>query len=173
VNPWTVEALAGLGAGMVWASPELSGRQLAALVAASPLPVGALVFGRLELMVAEHCVIGTGVECRNECAACARRRRHWTLRDQKGYEFPVTTDTSGRTHLYNAVTLDLSRSVRELLDAGVASMRLELHTLSAEGAAEATRAWRGVLDAALAGSVSPEAPLVEPATSGHFYRGVR
>lgn len=173
VNPWTAEALAGLGARMVWASPELSGRQLAALSESSPLPVGALVFGRLELMVAEHCVIGTGVECARDCAGCARRRRRWMLLDRKGYEFPVTTDASGRTHLYNAVMLDLSRSVRELLDAGLAALRLELHALTAEEAAEATRAWRRVLDDAMAGGPSPLTPLVEPATSGHFYRGVR
>ena len=32
LNPWTVAVLADLGASLVWASPELSGRQIAALV---------------------------------------------------------------------------------------------------------------------------------------------
>ncbi len=173
VNPWTAAALADLGARMLWASAELSGRQLAMLAATSPLPVGVLVFGRLELMVAEHCVIGTGVQCGRACGQCARRRRPWKLRDEKGYEFPLVTDGSGRTHLYNAVTLDLSRSVRELLDTGLAALRLELPGETAEEAAGVTRAWRAILDAAVAGGPSPEAPLVAPATSGHFYRGVR
>ncbi len=172
-NPWTAEVLAGLGARMLWASPELSGRQLSALSAASPLPVGALAFGRLELMVAEHCVIAAGGECGGQCVTCGRRRRRWSLRDAKGYEFPVTTDACGRSRVYNAVTLDLSRSARELVETPLEAVRLELEYAGPEEAAEATRAWRRVLDAVEAGRPAPEAPLVEPATTGHFYRGVR
>jgi putative protease len=124
-------------------------------------------------MVAEHCVIGAGRECDRDCPACGRRRVGWRLRDAKGYEFPVTTDATGRTRVYNSVTLDLSRSIRELVEARPAALRLELHTASPEEAAEYTRAWRRVLEDALAGRPAPEGPIVEPATSGHFYRGVR
>ncbi|HEY3317309.1 MAG TPA: DUF3656 domain-containing protein [Coriobacteriia bacterium] len=173
VNPWAAETLADLGAGMLWASPELNGRQLAALAGGSSLPVGALVFGRLELMVAEHCVIAAGRDCDRSCLGCARRARRWRLRDAKGYEFPVTTDVAGRSRVYNAVTLDLSRSVRELAEARLAAVRLELETSSAEEAAEAVGAWRRVLEEAEAGMPAPASPLVEPATTGHFYRGVR
>ncbi|MBA4370916.1 MAG: peptidase U32, partial [Coriobacteriaceae bacterium] len=72
-NPWSCAALSDLGASLVWASPELSGRQLRALVAASAVPVGTLVYGRTELMIAEHCVLQAAGPCSHECATCARR----------------------------------------------------------------------------------------------------
>lgn len=173
VNPWAVAALAELGAAFVWASPELSSRQLESLVERAPVPVGVLAGGRVELMVAEHCILQAAGECSHACDRCARRGRAWTLRDRKEYSFPVTSDAAGRAHLYNAVPLDLSRSIPELLASGVAAVRLDLQGESPEEAARITRAWRERLDAAAAGRPLPETAIVEPATSGHFYRGLR
>ena len=173
VNPWSAAALAGIGATGVWASPELSGRQLAALVEGSPVPVGVVAAGRFELMVAEHCVLQAAGECDRRCAGCARRARTWVLRDRKGYEMPVTTDAEGRAHIYNAVPLDLSRALPELLKVGVSAIRLELQSSDAEDAARVTRAWRTRLDAAIKGGPLPEAPVTEPSTSAHFFRGLR
>jgi U32 family peptidase len=173
LNPWSAEVLAGLGAAMVWASPELSGRQLATLASSSPVPVGVVVFGRLELMVAEHCVLQAAGECGRRCDRCDRRRGSWVLRDRKGYEFPVTTDATGRAHLYNSVRLDLVRPLDEVVAAGVAAVRLELHTETAEDAARLTSLWRRAADAVIAGAEPPPEALVSPATTGHFFRGVR
>ena len=160
-----------LGATFVWASPELSGRQMAALAAASPLPVGVLVGGRTELMVAEHCVVSAAGPCSGACVTCARQSG-WTLRDRKDYEFPVRTDAAGRSHVYNSVPLDLSRALDDIVGPGVAAIRLDLQTETADTAAGLTRAWRTRLDVMLAGAPSPEEPLVQPSTSGHFFRGV-
>jgi putative protease len=173
VNPWTAAAFAELGATGVWASPELSGRQLASVVAGSPVPVGVVAAGRLELMVAEHCVLQAAGECDHRCAGCARRAGVWVLRDRKGYEMPVTTDADGRAHIYNAVPLDLSRALPELLSSGVSAIRLDLQSSDVEDAARVTRAWRVRLDAALKGSPVPETPVSEPSTSAHFFRGLR
>jgi U32 family peptidase len=173
VNPWSAAVLEEMGAAAVWASPELSGRQLASLVASSPVPVGVVVAGRLELMVAEHCVLQAAGECDHACAGCARRGGRWVLRDRKGYEMPVTTDAEGRAHVYNAVPLDLSRALAELLASGVAALRLDLQSSEPAEAARVTREWRARLDAALEGASLPEAPVTEPSTSAHFYRGLR
>ena len=173
VNPWSTEVLAGLGATAVWASTELSGRQIASLVAGSRVPVGVVVAGRLELMVAEHCVLQAAGPCDHLCAGCSRRARPWALRDRKGYEMPVTTDAEGRAHLYNAVPLDLSRALPELLAAGVSALRLDLQSSGAQEAAALTHAWRLRLDAALKGARLPETPVSEPSTSAHFFRGLR
>jgi putative protease len=172
-NPWSAAVLAGMGASGVWASPELSGRQLAALVARSPVPVGAIVAGRLELMVAEHCVLQSAGECDHLCAGCARRGQAWVLRDRKGYEMPVVTDAGGLAHIYNAVPLDLSRALPEILDAGAAALRLDLQSSDAPAAARITDAWRHRLDAALEGTPLPDTPATEPSTSAHFFRGLR
>lgn len=172
-NPWAVSALAGLGADMVWASPELTGSRLAEVVSRSPLPVGALVYGRLELMVSEHCILQAAGECAQNCARCVRRMSLWWLRDQKGYEFPVMTDPSGRSHVFNSVTLDLSRALGEVIDAGVAAVRLDMSTETPSEAARVTSAMAEAVRTVAAGGAPPALPIVDPATSGHFFRGVR
>jgi putative protease len=172
VNPWTVAALAEIGASSVWASPELSGRQLASLVAQSAVPVGVVVHGRLELMVTEHCVLQSSGECSHECGRCRRRLAVFGLRDRKDYVFPVITDPRGRSHIYNSVTQDLSRAIGEIVSAGVASVRLDLHLEAPAQAATLVRAYRKLVLEAVAERRAPKEPLADPSTSGHFFRGL-
>ncbi|MGB4580999.1 MAG: U32 family peptidase, partial [Coriobacteriia bacterium] len=172
LNGHAAAKVAGMGAGFVWASPELSGRQLADLVTTSAVPVGCVVWGRLELMVAEQCVLMAAGDCGRRCASCARRRGWWRLRDHKGYEFPVTTDESGRTHVMNSVTLDLVRALDEVVACGVSAVRVDFTDEGVSRVAEVVRAVRSALTAVVNGAPAPERPLVEPSTSGHFYRGV-
>jgi putative protease len=173
LNAWTSEALGSLGASLVWASPELTGRQLARLVADSPVPVGAVVHGRVELMVAENCVLMSAGECARSCATCARRRATWTLEDRKHYRFPVRTDATGRTHVYNSVPLDLSRALPEIVAAGVAAVRLELHTSTPDEARRLVGEYRRLLGSAVAGLPPDEHTVESPSTTGHYFRGVR
>jgi len=172
-NPWTASAVAEIGASLVWASPELTGHRLRDVVSGSPIAVGCLVYGRLELMVAEHCILQAAGECSSHCVTCTRRSSRWILRDQKEYEFPVVTDTSGRSHVYNSVTLDLSRALDEVLATGVAAVRLDMTVESPEEAARITGSFVRMVAAVEAGGAPPENALVSPATSGHFFRGVR
>ncbi len=172
LNAHAVAQLAELGAGLVWLSPELSGTQIAAVCSEAPVPVGVSVWGRQEVMVTEHCVLMAEGDCDRRCGACERRREGRSLRDRKGYEFPVRTDVTGRTHLYNSVRLDLLSTLAEIVDAGVTAIRLDVHTEDATSAAEAvTRATRA-LEAVAAGKALPERPRVGT-TSGHYFRGVQ
>lgn len=172
LNAHAAAALDDMGATFVWASPELSGRQLSALAQSSPVPVGCLVWGRVELMAAEQCVLQAAGPCARHCATCVRRSGWWTLRDQKGYEFPVMTDASGRSHIMNSVTLDLTRALDEVRAAGVAAIRVDFSNESPSRVREITAALRHALDTVVAGGSPPEKPLTEPSTSGHFYRGL-
>ena len=172
VTAHTAAALHELGAGFVWASPEISGRQLKALAAVAPVGVGAVVWGRVELMVSEQCVLQAAGSCARHCASCARRGRWWLLRDQKGYEFPVTTDTGGRSHIVNSVTLDLTPALPEIVGAAVTAIRLDFSVESPDQAAAVTARIRTALDDVCAGRPAPVRPIVEPATKGHFYRGL-
>lgn len=172
LNAHAAAALSEMGADFVWASPELSGRQMASFAESSPVPVGCLVWGRVELMVTEQCVLQASGPCGRQCASCARRGGWWTLRDQKGYEFPVTTDASGRSHIMNSVTLDLTRALDEIVAAGIAAVRLDFSNESEMRVREATTAVRRSLDTVVAGGSPPDRPYAEPSTSGHFYRGL-
>jgi putative protease len=167
-NPRSAEVLAAMGAGRVWLSPELRLEQVADTTAGVDAPCGVAVYGRQELMVTQHCVLGVG-GCDGRCETCTRRGWH-TLRDEKGYEFPVTSDRSGRSHICNSVPLDVTHAMGDILDAGVGAVRVDLTTESAAGAQEVVGRVRASVEAALAGAEPP--PRLEGTTTGHFFRGV-
>ena len=123
-------------------------------------------------MVSEQCVLQASGPCGRRCPSCERRQGWWRLRDQKGYEFPVTTDPSGRSHIMNSVTLDLVRALGEIVSAGVSAVRLDFSDETVERAREITAAVRSALTSVVSGGEAPEKPLIEPSTSGHFYRGL-
>jgi putative protease len=172
VNPWTVEVLSHLGATATWLSPELSESQVRAVARASASATAVMAFGRTELMVAENCVLAAQGPCDRKCGPCARRRTDWVLRDRKGYEFPTLTDVSGRSHIFNAVTLDLSKALPQIIEAGVGIVGIDARLLTAGEARRVVSAFRDRLDRAVAGLDVPQEPLISPATAGHFFRGV-
>jgi len=171
MNQYSVAELADMGAGFVWLSPELSSRQVAEVARLSPVPVGVAVVGRQEVLVTEHCVLMSEGECREKCETCKRRTGWRFLRDRKGYSFPVQTDPTGRSHVFNAVPLDLTHALPELLETGVAALRLDLETERANTAAATVARVRQSLQDALAGR-APESQDRRGVTSGHFFRGV-
>lgn len=169
-NPYSAMALADLGAEFVWLSPELSGRQTAALAAVSKVPVGIAVGGLTEVMVTEHCVLMSLGPCSPRCETCARRQDHWALRDRKGYCFPVRTDPTGRTHIYNSVPLDLTEALPEIIESGVAAIRLDIETmLTGAVSREVARVRHALIDAYAGREITPLSTVV---TRGHFYRGI-
>ncbi len=179
VNPWSVAVLNRLGADEVWLSPELSEQQIASIARQSSVPLGTAIYGRQELMVTEHCVLMSEGECDRNCRGCSRRAQTRWLRDRKGYRFPVLTDVAGRSHIYNAVPLDLVPRLAEVLATGVRMLRLDLHSESPAEASTAVQRVRRAIGLAEAG-VAPEPAEAEArraagdrqTTSGHFYRGV-
>lgn len=173
LNVQAVAQLAELGAAFVWLSPELTGRQIAEIAAASPLGVGVAVFGRQEIMVTEHCVLMAEGECNRQCETCTRRSSRRFLRDRKDYDFPVLTDSKGRSHIFNAVPLDLADAIPELASAGVSAVRLDLELDSADEAASRTAAFREVLDRVGGRTGRSTRKRGSGTTSGHYFRGVR
>ncbi|MCL2324191.1 MAG: U32 family peptidase [Actinomycetia bacterium] len=169
-NAYSVRELARRGAKLVWLSPELSGRQIADIVASVPVPVGIAISGRSELMVTEHCLLMAQGPCDQRCASCKRREVPTALRDRLGYHFPITTDPTGRSHLYNSVPLDLSEALPEIIAAGVDAIRIDGELLSPRSLSqECARIRRAIV--AAHGSGEFEKPNT-PVTKGHFFRGV-
>ena len=108
--------------------------------------------------------------CDENCAECPRRKSPHVLKDRKGYEFPVVTDAMGRSHLYNAVELDIASSMPELLAAGISSYMVDATLMNAEETAHAVgRAIRALHVAQNDGNAIAKMPNT---TSGHLYRGV-
>ena len=176
-NPHTVKALQDKYAPLrIWLSPELSGRQILGISQRSTAALGVGFFGQQEVMVTEACILEGLTDynnpCTQNCVDCNRRRRHYALRDKKGYSFPISSDPFGRSHIYNSVPLDLTGAFGELLDCGIAALRLDVeNTLNTQAAKEVARARRNLI--AMAGDGDLELPTrPETVTKGHFFRGV-
>lgn len=154
----------------VWLSPELTLRQIEEVAKDAPVELGVLLIGAQELMVTEHCMLMSQGPCDENCAECPRRKSPHVLKDRKGYELPVVTDAMGRSHLYNAVELDIASSMPELLAAGISSYMVDATLMNAEETAHAVgRAIRALHVAQNDGNAIAKMPNT---TSGHLYRGV-
>jgi putative protease len=173
VNSYAVEQLVDLGANSVWLSPELSSRQIAELAAGSSVALGVAIWGAQEVMVTEHCALMAEGPCTRACGSCERRSAERVLRDRKGYLFPVRTDLSGRSHVYNSVPLDLVPTLREVLETGVTAVRLDLQMLTPSHAAAQVARTSRALAAVASGIDVPESRAAgAPTTTGHFFRGL-
>lgn len=169
-NGLSLAVASEFGAARVWLSPELTLRQIEEVAKDAPVELGVLLIGAQELMVTEHCMLMSQGPCDENCAECPRRKSPHVLKDRKGYEFPVVTDAMGRSHLYNAVELDIASSMPELLAAGISSYMVDATLMNAEETAHAVgRAIRALHVAQNGGNAIAKMPNT---TSGHLYRGV-
>lgn len=171
LNRLALEAAGELGAKRVWLSPELSLAQIEALGGDAPVPLGLTVIGSQELMVTEHCLLMSQGPCNEDCSSCARRKSPHYLKDRKGYEFPVVTDCCGRSHLYNAVSLDVAHAVPELIEAGVSAIMVDTALMNVEETTKAVQRAVRARDIALSGG--NRVSKAEGVTSGHLFRGVK
>jgi len=162
-------------------SPELSLKQIKDLKATMPLEVQ--VFGSLQLMVSEHCVLGAVVGGKENCKGCSRPcdlDREYELQDEKGYRFPLKQDRFCRSRLYNAHLLCLLEDWESLSAAGVGVLRLDLAGFGEGLAGEVCREFRRALQSVQAGIKVDAAEMRDhlsaltgrKLTKGHFFRGV-
>ena len=91
------------------------------------------------------------------------------MKDRKGYQMPVITDFLGRSHLYNAVSLDVIYAMCDLVSAGVSRFLIDTTMMNTqETAAAVKRCVRAVEISANGNAVGK----IEGTTSGHFFRGI-
>ncbi len=165
-NASSVDAVEALGAICIWLSPELNLKQIGELTSSAPqMQFGVKIAGVQELMLTEHCMLMSLGPCSEKCDSCTRRRIPYALRDRKGYNFPISTDSVGRSHIYNSVELDNVPSVAQLQEAGIDSFMLDATLLTPEQTAQQTARLRDAIN----GVETAKRPN---ATTGHLYRGV-
>ena len=170
LNRPALDALADLGVSRVWLSPELSLSQIAELSQGKTASLGLTVSGAAELMVTEHCLLMSQGPCNRNCTDCPRRKSPHFLRDRKGYEMPVVTDCCGRSHLYNAVKLDLTHLMPDLIKAGVDAVMVDATLLNVEETTAAVRRAVRARDVALKNGDALK--KLDGGTTGHIFRGV-
>lgn len=169
-NKLDLQAMADLGAQRVWLSPELSLVQIEELGDMAPMPLGLTIMGQIELMVTEHCLLMSQGPCNQKCAECARRKSPHYLKDRKGYEMPVITDCTGRSHLYNAVQMDVAHLMPEIIGAGVSTVLVDTTLMNVKETTE--KVARAVRARDIAQKDGNKVAKAEGATSGHLFRGV-
>ena len=169
-NKLDLQAMADLGAQRVWLSPELSLVQIEELGDMAPMPLGLTIMGQTELMVTEHCLLMSQGPCNQKCAECARRKSPHYLKDRKGYEMPVITDCTGRSHLYNAVQMDVAHLMPEIIGAGVSTVLVDTTLMNVKETSE--KVARAVRARDIAQKDGNKVAKAEGATSGHLFRGV-
>lgn len=169
-NKLDLQAMADLGAQRVWLSPELSLVQIEELGDMVPMPLGLTIMGQTELMVTEHCLLMSQGPCNQKCAECARRKSPHYLKDRKGYEMPVITDCTGRSHLYNAVQMDVAHLMPEIIGAGVSTVLVDTTLMNVKETTE--KVARAVRARDIAQKDGNKVAKAEGATSGHLFRGV-
>ena len=169
-NALSLAALAELGASRVWLSPELTLGQIADLAEDAPVELGLTIMGSQELMVTEHCLLMSQGHCDENCEECPRRKSPHFLRDRKDFEFPVVTDALGRSHLYNAVPLDVAHAMPDLVRSGLSILMVDTTIMNVE---ETTKAVARAVRARNVACSDGNAIAKEPGTtSGHLFRGV-
>ncbi len=124
-NSRSVKAAAELGLKGVTLSPELTLSQMKSIDSFG-MELEAAVYGRIPVMISEHCPIGSQICHRpdsRKCGLCQSGRYY--LKDRTGAEFPVTGDPSScRTAILNKDNLYVPESVHALWSSGITSFRL-------------------------------------------------
>ena len=121
------------------------------------LEVEVTVYGRLPLMISEHCVIGSEMAGNKNCNFCEKAQFY--LEDRMGEKFPIITDRkSCRMQILNSKVLYAGEIIKELKD--------KCDYFRAYFFDESTEERRRIL------SALKKVEELRGFTSGHFYRGV-
>lgn len=175
-NAQAADVIAACGVQRVTLSPEVTGGQIAEIARATLTPLEVLVFGRLQVMVAEHCLFCVP----RACAGCSGKSG--SLRDEKNYIFPVRIDRACRTYVYNPFGLSLLRQVPELAREGIDAIRLDLGGYGGEQARAVVAGVRQILSALpddvdtatnLADQLAERVSAATRTTTGHYFRAVQ
>lgn len=109
-------------------SPELSFSELDSLLQKYPKgnPFELIVYGRLEAMVLNHCIVAMNQTSSKMCQACKGNDKYF-LQDCKGKKYPIWMDENHRTHLMYSETMSLLSELKTYYQMGIRKFRLEFY----------------------------------------------
>ncbi len=136
-NSWALQFLGGGGFRSVTVSCELTARQIGALV--KPVDTEMVVYGRLPVMVTEHCVI------RNSAGRCSCATPT-SMSDAFGSVYPVEKEFGCRNTVYDARKTFLADHPETYTGVGLWGARLLFTTESPRECVQVTRRYKGESD---------------------------
>lgn len=118
VNSYSVSFLEKLGLSLITLSPELSISQLKDILKFNN-NVEVIIYGTLELMVMNHCLISMNDNCPN----C--KKNNYYLKNKYNELFPILTKNC-KTHIMHHEKINLIDCIGELKSNGLCNVRIEL-----------------------------------------------
>jgi putative protease len=108
-------------------SVELNNKEIFSLAKNIKTPVQVVIYGKYELMVSEHCVIGSTFGDKSSTSNCNFKcnKDKFVLKDRMNEEFLVTTDKYCRSHIYNTLPVNLVPFIRELKKNNINNYRVD------------------------------------------------
>ena len=167
-NVVNLAALADFGVVGSTLSYEMRGSGIRKLAKNSPLPLEAVVFTRVPLMITKHCPMKTHYQggadsCKKYCEVAHG------LRDRKGKILPMVRTGECKVEILNHEHLIWLEQLGELVASGIRRFRLEFATEGEEEIRAAVMAFDSVLHG---GKVDKEWLSSYTRTLGHYHRGV-
>lgn len=125
-NHATADFLLSRGIERICLSVEMPDSELELLMNQYPNgnPFELLVYGRVEVMVLEHCLLRMNVKHDGPCQVC-KEKDIYALQDRNQAIYPIIVDESHRTHLYYHTPRNLLLSIRKYYDMGITNFRLD------------------------------------------------
>ena len=154
------------GVGMTL-SPELTLKQVGALVEKSPLPLECLVDGPIEMMVSKYCVEGSFLGDLEKQKCSWHCRKETFLEDRKKEKFPLKHDQYGRMHILNSHSLSMVTNIKNMEKLGVKRLRIDGRNSDVLALGATVSLYRQVLDGETGVEDNPQGT-----TRGHYFRGV-
>ncbi len=184
VNYAAANAWAGLGAERVVLAREVSLEEIREIRVRCTAELELFVHGAMCISYSGRCLMSnyfTGRDAnRGDCAQACRWRYALMEEKRPGQYFPVEEDAGG-TYIFNSKDLCLMPCLREVLESGVDSLKIEGRMKSVHYVASVTKAYRQAIDSYLAspGTFSVENAWMEELekvshrayTDGFFHGG--
>ena len=126
-NAVSANAFKAWGASAATLSVETHRENMKAVIQKSPLPITAVVYGRQQMMISDHCLM----DCeKKQCVGCVKQGA-FSLKDERGALFPGYRGADGMTRIYNSAVLKLTPKDLKALS-GAAKYRLDVTDESKE-----------------------------------------
>lgn len=147
-NGVSLGALADLGITKSTLSYEITGSEILKLVKASPIPLEAVVFTRVPLMITKHCPLKTHYQADlGPCLGKYCQISHG-LRDRKGKIMPMVRVGKCYMEILNHEHLIWLEKITELVNSGVSGFRLEFTSETVDEIVYTVRVFHSALQTA-------------------------
>lgn len=125
-NHASVDYFSSLGVKRICLSPELSKEEINNILKQFPNgnPCEVLVYGRLEAMVLNHCILRTNVNQDKICKVC-KDGHSYALKDRNGAIYPMMMDENHCTHVYFHSVHNLLDEVADYYVKGIRNFRFD------------------------------------------------